>query len=169
MAEKETVFSSNITYGGIFSFKDFYKFCYDWLIDEIGMDSVTEEKYSEKLAGDSKEIEVKWVGEKDMTDYFRFEVKVSFTVRGLKKVEISNGGEKVETNKGDVKMKVDGILVRDYKGKFEMSASKKFMREVYEKWVISSRVDEFRSKIAGDCDELLLQAKAYLDLEGKNK
>ena len=76
---------------------------------------------------------------------------------------------KVETNKGQVKIKTEGILSRDYKGKFETSAFNKFLREIYEKWIITSKVEEFKGKIAEYCDEFLLQAKAYLDLEGKNK
>ena len=168
MAEKETVFSSNIRYDGIFSFKDFYKFCYDWLTEEVGM-RIMEDKYSEKLAGDSKDIEIKWKCEKKITDYFRFDAKVSFIVNSLKKIEITNGGAKVETNKGNIKIKMEGILVRDYKGKFEVTAFNKFLRGIYEKWVITSRIEEFEETIMNDCDEFLLQGKAYLDLEGKRK
>ena len=57
MAEKDIIFSSKIKYGGIFSFKDFYRFCYDWLVDETGL-GVVEEKYAEKLEGDAKMIEI---------------------------------------------------------------------------------------------------------------
>jgi hypothetical protein len=70
-------------------------------------------------------------------------------------------------NEGSVKLSTKGILVRDYKGKFEMSAFNKFLRSIYEKWVIPARIEEFKDKIARDCDEFLNQAKAYLDLEGK--
>ena len=166
--EKETAFSSQITYSGIFSFKDFYQFCYDWLTEEIGM-QIIEDKYSEKLAGDSKNIQVKWRCEKKITDYFRFDARISFIVNSLKKIEITNGGAKIETNKGSIKVKTEGILVRDYKGKFETTAINKFLRGIYEKWVITSRIEEFKEKIMKYCDEFLLQGKAYLDLEGKRK
>jgi hypothetical protein len=166
MAEKETVFSSKIKYSGVFSFKDFYNFCYQWLTEEIGL-YVMETKYSEKIAGDSKTIEVRWEGQMDMTDYFRFEADVSFNIVGLKKVEIAQEGVKVDSNKGSVEIRVKGTLVRDYNGKFETSAFSKFLREIYEKWVIKPRIDEFAGKIVSDCDEFLAQGKAYLDLEGK--
>jgi len=166
MAEKDTIFSSEMKYGGIFDFKAFYKFCYDWIEDEIGIKMV-EKKYEEKLAGDTKEIIIEWEEAKKLTDYFRFDMKVDFTVRKLKEVEINQGGKKIKTNNGDVKVKVKGILVRDYAGKFETSAFNKFMRSIYEKWVITSRIGQFEDKIVGDCDGFLGQAKAYLDLEGK--
>lgn len=165
--EKDTIFSSMIKYSGIFSFPDFYKFCYDWLKEEALFEKLIENKYEEKLIGESKKIIVEWTGEKKLTDYFRFDMKVKFTIDNLTNIEINQGGAKVKTNQGSAKIEVNGILVRDYQGKFERSAFNKFMRGVYEKWVITTRINEFEDKIANGCDEFLSQAKAYLDLEGK--
>jgi len=167
MPEKDTIFSSQIQHDGIFSFKDFYKFCYEWLTEETGLKPLVEEKYEEKIQGDQKEIIVSWVGELKLTDYFKFEMRVKFTIRRLKEVEINKGGIKIRTNEGSAKINVKGILVRDYDGKFETTASKKFMRSIYEKWVIPSRIQEYELKISGDSDEFLSQVKAFLDLEGK--
>lgn len=167
MAEEETIFSSEVKYVGIFSFKDFYKFCYEWVNEEIGADPLSETKYEEKIKGDEKEIVVEWEGEKELTDYFRFDIKVKFEIRDLKTVEVTQNGKKIKTNEGSAKLKVKGILVRDYKGKFDRSAFNKFLRSTYEKWVITTRIDEYKGKIASYCDEFLSQAKAYLDLEGK--
>ena len=166
MAESDTIFSSKTTYNGIFNFGDFYNFCYAWLTEEIGL-IIMEKKYSEKLSGESKSLEIKWEGFKEMTDYFKMNVKVDFRINNLTKVEINQGGVKINTNKGTVEMKITGILARDYKGKFETTAFKKFLRSTYEKWVIPSRIDEFQGKVAQECDEYLNQVKAYLDLEGK--
>lgn len=167
MGEKETVFSSTIKYGGVFLFKDFYRFCYEWLKEETGMDPPSEVKYEEKLKGDEKDIIIEWEGEKELTDYFRFDTKIKFTIRDLKNVEVLQSGKKIKTNEGSVKIEIKGILVRDYKGKFEMSGFRKFLRSIYEKWVIPARIEEYEGKIAGSCDEFLGQAKSYLDLEGK--
>ena len=166
MAEKDTIFSSSIKSTGIFSFKDFYQFCHEWLTEETGL-KIAEDKYEEKIKGDMKEMNVEWTGTRKITDYFKFEITLKFEIRNLKDVEIMQEGAKVEMNQGSVKTIVKGILVRDYEGKFETTASKKFMRSVYEKWVIPSRIDQMEDKIAEDCNEFLAQAKAYLDLEGK--
>ena len=166
MAEKDTIFSSKIKYTGIFSFKDFYLFCYNWLTDETDL-VISEDKYSEKISGDSKNIDIEWDGERKVTDYFKFNIKVAFKVIALTEVEIQQNGSKIKTNKGKVEISTKGILVRDYEGKFETNAWQKFLRAIYEKWVIPSRIIEFENKIAEDCDEFLNQAKAYLDLEGK--
>ncbi|MFA5070892.1 MAG: hypothetical protein WC511_00805 [Candidatus Pacearchaeota archaeon] len=166
MAEKDKLFSSKIKYNGVFNFGEFYKFCFEWLRDETGLDMV-EEKYAEKLSGDSKNVDVEWSGTRKMTDYFKMEVKIVFRIIGLTSIELSNGNQKIKTNKGSVEVSVKGNLVKDYQSKFEKSAIQKFLRGVYEKTVIPSRVNEYEGKVMGDCDEFLAQAKAYLDLEGK--
>ncbi|MFA4952678.1 MAG: hypothetical protein WC584_00480 [Candidatus Pacearchaeota archaeon] len=166
MAEKDIVFSSKVKYNGVFNFADFYKFCYDWLTEETLL-LMNEDKYVEKILGDSKNIDIMWTGFRKITDYFKFDAKITFKILGLTKVEITEGGKKVNTNKGSVEISIKGTLTRDYKGKFETNAFNKFLRSIYEKWVIPSRVDQMEDKIIGGCDEFLGQAKAYLDLEGK--
>ncbi len=166
MANQDTVFSSNIKYSGIFSFSSFYKFCYDWLSEEAGFD-VSEDKYAESISGDSKKIDINWSGSKGFTDYFKGKITVSFNVSGLKDIEIANNGGKIKTNKGGIKIGIKGILIKDPQGKFEMTAFNQFLRSIYEKWVITSRIGELEGKIAGACDEFLAQSKAFLDLEGR--
>jgi hypothetical protein len=166
MAEKDKIFSSKVKYDGVMDFKEFYKFCYQWLTEETGLD-VIENKYAEKITGDSKGIKVEWTGTRKITDYFKFQVEVKFEVLNLTNVEISQDGKKLKMNKGSVEISIKGTLVRDYEGKFERTSTQKFMRSIYEKWVIYSRIKEYEGKLIEDCNEFLSQAKAFLDLEGK--
>jgi hypothetical protein len=167
MAEKEQVFSSKIKFDGLLNFPEFYKFCYRWLNEEKGFDNLGEESYKEKIKGDEKEIEADWKGSSKVTDYFKFEIKVSFKVLGLKDVEVVKDGVKIKINKGSIELKIKGTLIRDYNGKFEQSASQKFMRSIYEKWIIPARIDEYETKLASMCDEFLGQAKAFLSITGQ--
>lgn len=166
MAEEDTIFSSKMSYSGVFPFSEFYRFCYEWLSEDTGL-SLSENEYVEKILGDSKNIDIKWEGARKLTDYFKFKSKVEFRIIGLKKVKIKQGGTEIDSNQGKVDVKIKGILIKDYEGKFEMTGFRKFLRGVYEKYIIPSRVKEYEDKIAGGCDEFLNQAKAYLDLEGK--
>lgn len=167
MPEEEVKFSGSMKYTGIFSFRDFYKFCYDWLNEETGLDQFAEEKYEEKIIGEAKDVEIKWVGSKKFTDYFKFEITVKLTIRRLTTVEVMQNNTKVKANSGELKATVKGVLIRDYEQKFERDAFRKFLRSIYEKWIIKSRIDQFEDKVMEECDEFLAQAKAYLDLEGK--
>jgi hypothetical protein len=166
MAEKDTVFESKVKYKGIFNFKDFYEFCHGWLVEEKGFELI-EKEYSEKLNGPVKNIDVKWQATKKITDYFKFEVNIEFKILAMSEVEINQGGAKIKTNKGEVSLKVKGVLIRDYDGKFESSARMKLWRGIYEKWIIASRIDQFEEVLIGICDGFLSQAKAFLDLESK--
>ncbi len=166
MTEKKQIFSSKVKYDGIFSFKDFYKFCYDTLSDELGF-AIAETKYAEKIIGDAKEIKIEWEGEKKVTDYFKYAIKVEFNILGLKNVEIQKEGKKIQTNKGLVEVSVKGIFVSDYEGKYNTSPTLRFFRGVYEKWIIPSTIEQMEDKLVSNCDGFLGEAKAYLDLEGK--
>lgn len=166
MAEKEQIFSSKIKYDGIMDFPATYKFGYDWLSQEKDF-NMSETAYKEKIKGDAKELEIEWKGFAKATDYFKFEIKVEIKVLGMSDVEIVQDGVKRKMNKGSVEIKIKGTLVRDYDGKFEKSSTQKFLRSIYEKWVIPSRVDEYEGKLIGICDEFLSQIKSFLDLSGK--
>lgn len=163
---KDTKFSSKIKYAGIFNFKDFYQFCFKWLAGEMDL-TVVEEEYEEKIKGNTKELKVKWKGMGKYAEYFHVEVPVEFEVKNMVDVEINQGGQKVKTNQGEIKVSVKGILVTDPKGQFETDAKTKFFRGIYEKFLIPSRIKEYEDKLIGGCLEFLEQAKAFLDLEGR--
>ncbi len=168
MSEKDLIFESKVKYVGVFSFKDFYKFCYDWLVDETGL-TVVEKKYEEKILGDAKNIEAEWECTKKVSDYFKFEIIVKFRLVNVTEVEVNLGGAKVKANKGEVNIAVKATLIKDYDGKWEVSPFKKFLRGTYEKWVIPSRIEQYKDKLKEQTEEFLAQAKAYLALESKLK
>jgi hypothetical protein len=115
MAEKDTKFSGKIKQKGIFDFKKFYNFAYDWLRDE-GY-KVIEKNYTEEITGDSKKIEIKWVAKKKISDYFQFVIQTDWLVLNLKNVEVQKEGKKVKMNSGEPELKIKGILVKDYENK----------------------------------------------------
>ena len=166
MPEKDTIFKSSIKNQGIFNFPEFYKFCHEWLTDETQL-TIIENNYKEKVDGEAKFIDIEWTAFRKVTDYFKFEMKIKFKILALTNVEIQRNGKKEKTNKGSVQIKLSGNLIRDYDGKFEKTGFNKFLRSIYEKWVIPSRIKEYEDKLAKDSDEFLTQAKEWLDLEGR--
>lgn len=168
MPEEDKIFESKVKYVGVFSFKDFYKFCYEWLQDEEGL-SVVEKKYEEKILGDVKNIEAEWEGTKKVSDYFKFKVEVKYRLINISEVEVSQGGAKIKANKGEVGISVKAILVKDYDGKWEISPFKKFLRGTYEKYIIPARIEHYKGKLKTSAETFLDQAKAYLALESKIK
>ena len=165
MAEKDTVFSGKIKQKGIFNFKDFYAFAYDWLNGE-GY-SVTEKTYTEEISSDSKSIEIEWQAKKKVSDYFKFVIKVGWIVGSLRDQEIIKEGKKIKTNSGSVSIKVSGILIKDYESRWEENPFWKFLRGIYERYIIRSRIDDYEGKLSEEADEFVAQCKAYLEIEAK--
>jgi len=170
MAEKDTIFKTKLKAKEcIFNYGDYYKFCYNWIMQEIGMNAFAEKGYSEKISGENKDLEIKWEGYKNLTDYFRMEIKINFKVLKMKKVEVLKDGVKISANQAmSNELDVKGILVRDYQGKFEKTAVTKLWRGIYERWIIPERIDQMENKVYSELDEFVGQVKAYLALEGNS-
>jgi hypothetical protein len=165
MAELDTIYETKIKYTGLFSFNDLYNLLYDFLTDYNYF--VTEEGYTEKVRAEGKEIEVKWLCLKKVTDYFRYRIKITMRLFRLLEVEITKEGKKVKMNKGDLEIKFTAILERDYENKFEISPFHKFLRAVYEKYIIKNRIEQMEDKLVEETLTFVNNTKAYLELEAK--
>ena len=168
MPEKDNIFKSKTKYEGLFVFRDFYKFAYEWLSEEANL-LVIEKKYEEKIKGVVKEIVLEWNGTREVTDFFKFEFEIKMTLKKLVEKEILKDGKKIKTNEGSIKIELKGNLIKDYEGKFETNAFYKFIRGVYERWVIPSRIEEYKEKVIELSNEFLNQVKDYLDMEGNSE
>lgn len=165
MAEKEKIIKEKADYLGIFDFKGFYSFAHKWLKNENY--SVVEEKYSEKVAGNSKDITIEWVASKRLSDYFKIEIKIKFDITDLTDVEIDIDNKKKKSHKGKVAVEITGTLVRDPDSKWDESPMWRFWRDTYNKYVIPKRVLDTQFKIEDDVKDFKEQLKAYLELSGK--
>jgi len=166
MAEVDKIYDGKVVHGGTFDFKGVYSFLHEWLSDENGY-AVIEKKYSEKIKGDSKDIEIEWECYKKVNDYFRLKLKVKTRVIGLTNVEVQENGVKKKMNKGEIEVKMDGFLEKDYENKWEENAFMKLMRGVYDKFIVKNRIEQYEDKIVGDIDGTLAQVKSFLFLEAK--
>ena len=166
MGEKDTVFKGKIKQSGIFSFKDFYTFTYDWLKEE-GYD-VFERAYSESISGDSKKVEIKWEATREVSDYFKFMITMEWLILGMKTVEVQKDGKKVKMETGALEIKFKGVLVKDYEDRWENAPFWKFMRGIYEKYIIKVRIDDYQIKLLSEVEEIINQCKSFLSIEAQH-
>ena len=164
MAEKDKISSQKVKRSGIFNFKDTYQFAYT-LLKEQGYD-ITEGKYAEEITGDSKKISVSWIATKKISDYFKIELGIRWDIINLKSVEAEKDGKRIKTNEGSIEIGINGILVKDYDSKWDTSPFTKFLRGLYEKFIIEGRVSQYEGVVAEDVDNLAEQLKSFLTLEG---
>lgn len=165
MSEKDKIFKGKVKQSGIFSFKDLYSFLYDWLKEE-GYDLI-EKTYSEKVAGDTKQIDINWEATKEVSDYFKFQIKLDWQILGLKSVEVQKEDKKVKMDSGSLEIKFTGTLIKDYEDKWENQPFWKFMRGIYDKFVIKNRIDEYQIKLLGEVEDVINQCKAFLAVEAR--
>lgn len=165
MAESKQVIKEVIKNKGFFNYSDLYAFCYNWLKDE-GF-GIAEKEYVEKVSGFGKEIMIEWEAGKKVTDYFQNKIKLKWHILGLQDAEVERDGKKEKTNKGDLKMTFSAEIVRDYEDRWETTKTWKFLRSIYEKYIIRTTVDEYEDRLNGTAESFVEDVKAYLMLEGR--
>lgn len=165
MAEKDQISKEQFTHDGLMDFRGFYSFAHRWLREEEY--GVSEDKYSEKVSGNSKDITAEWKAVRKLSDYFKIEVKIEIRVWGLTDVEVTIDGQKKKMNKGRMEVKITGVLVKDWDSKWETSTFSRFMRDVYNKYIIPARVDAMEDKVRGEMIRLKEEIKGFLELTGK--
>jgi len=165
MAELDKICEGKVTFEGIFNFGEIYKFVYTLLQDyEYKLE---ERLYSEKSKPNGKEIEVFWMAKRKISDYFRFRINVNWLTLGMNDVEVQKDGVKVKMSKGRLEIRFTAFLEKDYEHRWENNTVVKFMRGLYDRYIIKSRIETYEDKIKEETDEFIAQAKAFLALEAK--
>jgi len=165
MKEARTYYTGKVKQKGIFDFKKYYKFAYDWL--RYDGYTIHEKKYLEEIEKQGKKIIIEWVATKKISDYFKNIIEVSWHILGMEDAEVMRNGKKDKANKGEVKITITGILERDYEDNWGKTAFNKFIRGVYDKYIIRSTMDQYEDKVIDESDEFTEQLKAFLNLEGR--
>ena len=160
MAQKKDVYKAAVKQVGYWNYGDLYIMTFNWLKDE-GY-KVFEEKYDEKLSAAGKEIIIKWVAKKKITDYFMYHIQLDWHILTMKDAEVEIDGKKVKTNKGEVKIDFKGTIINDYEARWEDKPLWKFLRSIYEKYVIRETVDEYEDDLEDDVRNMIKDTKAFL-------
>lgn len=166
MVEKDALFKSKVKHSGVFDFKETYRILFEWLIDQ-GYD-VNEKSYKENIgAGGAKEIEIEWEAARKVSDYFRFMITAKWKILGMTSVEVEIDGVKQKMNKGQFEIEIKSILEKDYEDRWSGKPFVKFLRTMYDKYLIKERTEQYEGKLIGEMDEFVAQCKAFLNLTGK--
>ncbi len=165
MSTKDKEIATKIKQAAYFDFKKIYAFAYEWLVEEDF--KVIEKKYQEKIAGNTKDIEIVWDCSKEISDYFKFLIRIEWRILKMEEVEVVVDNKKTKTNKGEFEMKATGVLERDYESRWENTAFLKFLRGVYDRYVIRGTISAEKKKLIEDVDEYVAQIKSMLSIEGK--
>src|SRR3989338_6057640 len=165
MSEKDILYKGKIKHNGVLNFKDFYSFLYEWITNEGYF--INEKSYSEKVSGDSKDVEIKWEAKKKVSDYFRFVITMNWRILGMKKIAVKKEGKEISMDSGLIEISFSVILEKDYEERWENQPFWKFMRGIYDRYIIRTRIEEYGKKAILELNELINQCKDFLELEAK--
>src|SRR3989344_607486 len=109
---------SNLTlnWKGLFYMDDLYKILKAWLAFQGYGDenkNFKEASYTERIKPNGKQLEVKWLAERNITDYFSIQFTVIIYVIGLNDVEVVEEGRKIKANKGEIEMRISSNLIKN--------------------------------------------------------
>ena len=166
MVERDTILKEVVKFVGISDFKGAYEYAHEWLKSE-GF-NIIEDKYTEKVSGDSKDIEVKWNADKRITDYFKIRLEILWEIYGMTDVEVEIDGKRKKMNKfGEISLKIKGILERDWNNQWTSKPSHKFFKDLYYKFIIPGRIESKQIEVQEMVQRFNSEMKAYFDLTAK--
>ena len=166
MPERDNLLKTKVKFDGFYDFKETYRVLFEYLLDQ-GWD-MNEKSYKEVLqAGGAKEIEVEWECVRKVSDYFKFYMKVKFHPMAMTSVEVDVDGVKQKMNKGKMDIEVETALLKDYEDRWGGRPFFKFLRTLYDRYLIRERIEQYEQKLIVEMDEFVNQAKAFLAMTGK--
>ena len=164
-AEKFTISKGlKVKWKGIFDLKDLYRKMKFWLDFQGYGDersNFIEEQYIEKIKGNAKNFEIRWRGEKKVSDYFSFVISLTFLVLGMQEIEIESEGKKLPMHKGEVEIKFTAELVKNSSGKWKKDS---YMRKFYERFVVRDRIEDYKIELYKKLYQFHEEVKTYLQI-----
>ena len=104
------------------------------------------------------------IAEKKINDYYKFKIKVNFFVIGLKEVEVEKAGVKVKMDTGDIEITIRSYIISDWEGRWENSPVLKFLKGVYDKYLMRSFYQELKVRIYEEAYKFENELKAFFNL-----
>ena len=164
MSERDVIIDNlKIKQRAVFDMGELYKVMFRWF--SRNNYDFQEKEYSESAMPEgAKKLEIGWLSNKKISDYIKFHIDVKFLIIGLTSTEVEVGNVKTKTNTGDLEMRVSAWLEMDYEDKYSSSPIPKFLRDLYDKYIIKSRIENYEAQIHEECYELVAEVKSFLNL-----
>ena len=147
-----------VRWSGLFDLEEVYKKSKEWFDTRVM--NFKEEKYVEKIKGNSKQLEIKWKATKKVSDYYRQVFEIGILIIGLTKVEVEKEGRKLYLEKGDIEFQFDVYLVKNANDRFEDGS---FYKKVYEK-IYKKRINDYLIDLYNSAYGLIDEVKKLMEI-----
>lgn len=153
--EKVTVGpGSQLRYTGVFDLDRLYSEIKNWF-GENEYDFY-EKAHTDKSKPKGKELKYTFLGEREVTDYFKYNITVQFFIQEVNPVS----GNLVH---GKAKVTISGVLEMDHHNKWQRSAFSDFLFRIYNNHIIRRDIEKRKEDLYDDVVNLHDLAKDILD------
>ena len=147
-----------ISHEGVLDFKEFLHTIKDFF--KRHNYDLTEKAYETKNIENLKNTTIKWEFDRKVDDYNQCFAKL--------KIELSKYKEGYVDSKkvvdGNIKITIEGDIVRDYDLKWKTAPVKKFMRAIYDKYIAEEKQDRIAKELKSIIENLRKEIKQYLNI-----
>ncbi len=156
-----------IRYSGLFDFEGLYNVMVNWLKSRGYW--FHEHTYKHKVPSPyGAEQEIGWKGEKEVTDYYKFIITVSFHLWDMTEVDVEKEGEKKKLTNARMEIILRCAVEIDYEKRFAKSPFWKFVSDWYHKYVMRRTIENvWVDTVYHRLYNLQNVIKEYLDMEAK--
>jgi len=168
MSEKDYVARNlKLRQTAIFELDDLYKVMTKWF-DENGYDWIEKDHKEIKRGDGHKKLYLNWWTEKKIDDYVKFHIDIEFFI-GCVNVEVEKKNHVKVCQEGEIELKFNAFLEKDYEDRYESRALSKFFRELYDKVIVGDKFDKLSGELFEQLNNLMSEVKAFMGLHEVGK
>jgi hypothetical protein len=149
-----------------YDFKEFYSMLRSWLKDR-GYDPIAELDHSDISTPEGgQKIEILLAAEKKVDPYVKLIMEIEIS-SNTKNVTVEQEGKKSTVQEGSILVGFGGYLKKDVEDDWTVknkSVLRKFMRDVYDKYIGSDKLEMAETKLKDDIKKVIHDLKTYLKL-----
>lgn len=159
MAEIDYVIPAlKVSQEAIFEFDELYKMLKKWFSDHNY--DFFEREYLDTREEGSVSNSIKWEAERKVDEYTKFHIEVRLKCDNVKQV-IKKDRKAV---KGILVIKFECFLEKDYEDNWEKNFMLKFMRAVYDNFLLRGKFDKYAEDLREETYDIFNQTKSFLRL-----
>lgn len=139
---------------GVLNFNRLYEEMREW-VDKYRYD-FTEKKFDSKDRDKGKEIEVVWIGEREITDYIKYNFQIVFF---LTKIWPASK----DLVKGNIVVTLSADVELDYKEKWRHNTFSNFLFKIYNNYIVKDEIKKHSKKLYNEMMDFHDRAKEVLE------
>lgn len=163
MSEKNIIVpDTKIKYSGLFNVLELYSMI-DTYFKEKNYDKV-EKRNEERIYPKGKEIELVLQPYRNVTDYYKYVIKLEILMKNVTEVEIEKDKKKIRMNHGDITIVYSAWIQTDFENRSEVNPLYVFYRTLMDKYIFRNYFDKHSGNLKNDVKMLQTNIKAFLNL-----